>query len=268
IVPPGFGHVGGCFSMAFEDRVQLLATAAVASSLVLDFFVRTTGKGDFRADTAELLPQLRTDDVSQCAARILLLNCLTDRYGALWSGARNLLRDGDGWTKSSSRLPPDAFTRLQKPWGPSSPLRTSFERRQALVEIDVLVARSLGVSLEELCTIYRTQFPVFFRTEENTWYDRSGRIVFTSSDGLPGVGVGRAEWNELKSMKSGSVSRTVSDDTLPGGPRERTITYVAPFDRCDRERDYSAAWAAFEERRLNAESGPQGPSLHRNGRRR
>ena len=37
---------------------------------------------------------------------------------------------------------------------------------------------------------------------------------------------------------------------LPGGPRERTITYTAPFDLCDREADYATAWAAFEQRRL------------------
>ncbi|MFH1758287.1 MAG: hypothetical protein ABH969_09590 [Pseudomonadota bacterium] len=41
---------------------------------------------------------------------------------------------------------------------------------------------------------------------------------------------------------------TITDDTLPGGPRERTITYTAPFDRCDREADYATAWAAFEKR--------------------
>jgi len=51
-------------------------------------------------------------------------------------------------------------------------------------------------------------------------------------------------------MKSGTVSRTIMDDTLPGGPRERTITYTAPFDRCNREADYATAWAAFEKRGL------------------
>ena len=35
---------------------------------------------------------------------------------------------------------------------------------------------------------------------------------------------------------------------VPGGPVERTIEYVAPFDRCDRERDYETAWKFFEEK--------------------
>ena len=79
-------------------------------------------------------------------------------------------------------------------------------------------------------------------------YHRNGRIVFTCSKGLPGVGLTRTEWNEAKGRKLGSVSKTITDDTLPGGPRERTITYEAPFDRCDREEDYRIAWEAFRQR--------------------
>jgi hypothetical protein len=35
---------------------------------------------------------------------------------------------------------------------------------------------------------------------------------------------------------------------LPGGHRERTIVYEAPFDRCDREQDYATVWEEFETR--------------------
>ena len=45
-------------------------------------------------------------------------------------------------------------------------------------------------------------------------------------------------------MTSGTVSRTILDDTLPGGPVERTITYQAPFDRCDRVEDYRGGWGS------------------------
>lgn len=34
----------------------------------------------------------------------------------------------------------------------------------------------------------------------------------------------------------------------PVGPIERTIEYVAPFDRCDREKDYEIAWKFFEQK--------------------
>ena len=73
-------------------------------------------------------------------------------------------------------------------------------------------------------------------------------IWSTFSKGLIGVGFTRQEWNEIKDIKSGTVERTITDDTLPGGPRERTIVYEAPFDKCDREEDYKTAWAEFEKR--------------------
>ena len=128
------------------------------------------------------------------------------------------------------------------------PLRSDYERRQALVELDVLASISLGLTVDELLTMLRIQFPVLLQNERDTWYDHQGRIVFTCNKGLPGVGLDRRRWNEVKNLRSGNVVQGISDDTLPGGRRERTITYVAPFDRCDREQDYQVAWRAFEAR--------------------
>ena len=93
--------------------------------------------------------------------------------------------------------------------------------------------------------------------ENDTWYDRRGRIVFTASKGLSGVGFPRKAapkkgepigWEEIQDMKTETVIRTVVDDTLSGGPRDRTIVYEAPFDRCNREQDYDIVWREFERR--------------------
>lgn len=65
---------------------------------------------------------------------------------------------------------------------------------------------------------------------------------------LNGVGFSWQEFEEIRDAKSGKFYRTILDDTLPGGPVERTIEYVAPFDRCDRERDYEIVWEHFEKR--------------------
>jgi hypothetical protein len=59
------------------------------------------------------------------------------------------------------------------------------------VEIDVLVAQALKLTLDELITIYRVQFPVMQQYERDTWYDQHGRIVFTSSKSRTGVGLPR-----------------------------------------------------------------------------
>ena len=45
----------------------------------------------------------------------------------------------------------------------------------------------------------------------------------------------------IRNLYEGTVTRRVTDDTLPGGPIERTVTYHAPFDRCNREQDYRMA---------------------------
>jgi hypothetical protein len=54
------------------------------------------------------------------------------------------------------------------------------------------------------------------------------------------------EWKKKRHLTT--TKRTITDDTLPGGPRERTVVYEAPFDQCDREADYRAVWAEFARR--------------------
>jgi hypothetical protein len=39
--------------------------------------------------------------------------------------------------------------------------------------------------------------------------------------------------------------RTFIDETLSDTPLERVIEYFAPFDKCDREKDYETAWSYF-----------------------
>ena len=142
----------------------------------------------------------------------------------------------------------------------------------------MLAAQALSLTLEELLTIYQVQFPVMRQYERDTWYDARGRIVFTASKGLLGVGLprkagrndatckirsadgkttaSRLGWEDIQpkdgkpQVPDGStIERPVVDDTLPGGPVCRTIQYVAPFSLADREEDYRIAWAHFEKRK-------------------
>ena len=150
------------------------------------------------------------------------------------------------WASDDSRLV-NKYLTLTNEWNYDVPLRSDYERRQALIEIDVLVAMSLNMTLDQLKTIYRIQFPVLQQYEDDTWYDANGRIVFTNNRSLTGVGFDRKEWeNGIKGAPEGKVfSRTIIDDTVPDGPVERIIEYRAPFQKCNREKDYEVAWDFF-----------------------
>ena len=249
IIPPETAQLITVHGVAFRNDADLLTMATLLTSLPLDFYVKSTGKSDLLWDGASQFVYIPSLYLS-AKVRMLMLNCLTSSYEALWK--KCFLKDfcNDNWSKIDPRLCPERFMTLTDTWSWNTPLRMDYERRQALVEIDVLTAMALGMTLDQLETIYRIQFPVLRQYEADTWYDATGRIVFTNNRGLTGVGFTRSEWeNGIKGARAGQkFYRTITDDTLPGGPVERTIEYVAPFDRCDRERDYETAWKFFEEK--------------------
>jgi hypothetical protein len=251
IIPPQVGQLITVHGIACKSLDFLSNVAASFASLPYDFYVKATGKSDFLWNTASQTPYLV--ELSKGAIlRALLLNCLTKYYEDLWKKEWTDDFSNEIWTKVDPRLKPERFTALTCDWTWNTPLRTDYERRQALVEIDVLTAMALGMTLDQLKTIYRIQFPVLQSYEADTWYDANGRIAFTNNRGLIGVGYQsseKKEWDRIKDAPAGKkFYRTITDDTQPGGPVQRTIEYVAPFDRCDREQDYETAWKFFAEK--------------------
>ena len=250
IVPPFTTHTNGLLSFCFQKQNNVVLFSGLASSIPFDFLIKVMGKGNIYDDTAKKFPYVSTRFDTRISLRSLMLNCLNLYYQPLWKSCFNESFICDTWSKSDMRLNHKKFTNLTNTWTWDTPLRTDYERRQALVEIDVLTAMALEMTLDQLKTIYRIQFPVLQQYEADTWYDANGRIVFTNNRSLTNVGFSRLEWeNGIKGAPAGQkFYRTITDDTMPGGPVERTIEYVAPFDRCDREQDYETAWRFFEEK--------------------
>lgn len=249
IAPRGTAYINTVFGVAMQHDLPLFA--GLEASIPYDFYIKATGKSDGRYDTLSKFPTLLDFICApEISSRCLLLNCVNVQYSDLWKKEFKSVFPSDSWSKSDQRLHPERFTALTPEWTWDTPLRTDYERRQALVEIDVLTAMALGMTLDQLKTIYRIQFPVLQSYESDTWYDANGRIVFTNNRSLTGVGYDRPTWeNGVKGAPAGKkFYRTITDDTQPGGPVERTIEYLAPFDRCNREQDYETAWKFFEEK--------------------
>ncbi|MCO6440061.1 MAG: hypothetical protein J5I81_03010 [Nitrococcus mobilis] len=291
IIPPGTGHINTCLGTAFRSTGDMLDFFSMTVSIPLDYRVKSTGMGHANTTLINQLPVLSNNEEYRFSlhCRALVLVALANHYTDLWQSSWQPDFRQQRWSIASDSdhpgsqvLPQDFFANLTPHWQRHCALRADYARRQALVEIDVLVAQALGLTLDELLTIYRVQFPVMRQYEAETFYDQTGRTVFTPSKGLVGVGLPRkakkAElsegirygihspdrnengialgWEDIQDLNEGTVTKTFLDDTLPGGPVERTVEYRAPFFRPDREQDYRIAWVFFEEESENSRSEP------------
>ena len=261
IIPPKVSHTNGIISTLFKTNSQTIEFCGLCMSLVLDFFMKTIGSQNMTEGRISSYPINISDKYKTALyARTLLLNCLTSHYSDLWNGMWNQAYMQETWCIEDKRL--KSFTTLTEHWQWSTPLRNNFERRQALVEIDVIAAMALGLSIQDLEMIYTIQFPVLQQNENDTWYDAEGKIVFTCSKGLTGVGLDRKRnaktgmlgWEDIRGEQidentyagtSPTHTHTIdpAKSELYGGQQQ---TFVAPYTRCDRIADYRTAWAHFE----------------------
>ncbi|KAF0842569.1 Eco57I restriction-modification methylase domain-containing protein [Nocardia caishijiensis] len=226
ILPPGPAHVLGLFSLTFENLRDIPIAAGFTASILSDFVVKLTGVANLKIGIISRLPHVVGHALeSELLHRALRLNCLTSAYAPMWSELYNPQWSTDSWTHGINPGYPraTALASTSRDWTWHTPLRTDADRRQALIEIDAIVAVMLNITAAELLTIYRTQFPVLQKYEREALYDANGRQLPT----------------KLASEYRKKGSLPYSDLTVDG------ITYVEPFTGVDRERDMLLAHEHF-----------------------
>ena len=211
LIPRGATHVDAVGSAAAPEASGITAmVGASLSSLVVDFMVRASGISHLRPAGVERLADASGAEAkNQLIENYLRLNCLTEVYAPLWEEL------------------------MGEEWSVDTTLRKDEERRAAQIEIDAIVALSLGVTADELCMIYRTQFPVMRRYDQEDRFDANGRKVPKE--------IVKADAKLKDGAQLSEADRTW---THPQSGVEYVFEY--PFRQLDREADMREAYARFE----------------------
>ncbi|WP_316668299.1 Eco57I restriction-modification methylase domain-containing protein [uncultured Propionibacterium sp.] len=233
LVPPGLAHLFTLRSVRCSSERDLVGNQAFLSSLLADFSIRSVPRAHILLPDVERQPRFDAVHVLSSALllRALRLNCITNAYADLWSVCWDPAFTSDSWVLSAHSAV--QLGDVGPGWRPSILLRRDLDRRQALVEIDALVALMLGVTADELCTIYRTQFAVLYGYDHGKYlYDANGRLV--------PVGLQRLWAKEGNTLSA--------DELTTENVNGSTYSYKLPFTRYDREADMRTAYAEFESR--------------------
>jgi hypothetical protein len=236
IVPPGAAHIHTMFSAGSPmlPYTDLIRAAGILNSLPSDFLIRAIPKSAVSPSAIQRLPFVWNSITTDLELRVLRLNCLTEAYADLWRECHSPEFQENSWTTGFNHSRRNPLGQVWPEWNVDTPLRIAADRRQALVEIDALVALMLGLTAEELCTIYRTQFAVLYGYDRNVYfYDANGRLVPNSV---------------LSVWRKKGDDRITEEERTATNQAGNTYTYELPFITLDREKDMTEAYEHFEQR--------------------
>ncbi|MEU2599706.1 class I SAM-dependent DNA methyltransferase [Streptomyces hirsutus] len=234
LVPPGPAHIDSVYSMALADNNLTVLNAGFWVSLPLDYVLRITVRANLHS--AEALKMPAPDPRHPLAPALLLrtlrLNCLTNHYAPLWAELFDPRWAGyEDWANPWPHPKPLAAG-LKSAWEYSTPLRTEYERRAALVELDALVSVWLGITADQLVTIFKSRYPQLYDYESATYFDANGRKI-AGDFNTYGHGQTKQEYLDL-------LAHLEEPDRTPP-----PVGYTAPFYKADREAEMRAAHAHF-----------------------
>ena len=247
-------------SLSFSNEDDLIQFVGLSASVLFDFFIKTVGVRNFTSSMSNGLPfGINEKYKDAMKVRVLRMNCVNHWYKELWENNYDESFKKEQWSKNDNRL--SAFSSLSNTFDDKVLLRNEYERRQALVELDVISAMALGFTLEDLIFVYINTFSTTQKYEADTWYDAKGRVVFSVSSEydlkLPRTGnrrQGTIGWEDIRGEQidentyagtSPTHANTIdpAKSEIYGGQQQ---TFVAPYTRCDRIADDRTAWAHFE----------------------
>ncbi|GAA2143633.1 hypothetical protein [Glycomyces algeriensis] len=234
LIPPGPAHVDAVHTGRLPDDLATVAQVGFCSSLLLDYYVRVTGTSHLKAGSARNFPSVPPSHplASALQLRTLRLNCLTESYAPVWEEYCNVEEISmEDWAFPWPGVAP--LNSVGPQWGYETPLRTDFERRAALIEIDVLSALILGITAEQLKTIYAARYVVLGGREEATWFDSAGNKLCgdtkaagykqAHTEGLDGLVNAKLPFQQLSSYLAGD--RDEGPSGFPRFPESSGLAY-------------------------------------------
>ena len=241
IYPPGPVHINAVRSMALPTSRLTVLTAGFWAGLPVDYLLRVTKTEHFHTKNVRMMPAPESDHplAAELLLRTLRLNCLTSAYADLWSELYDDVWRVERWVVPWPKI---AFLgNIGPTWERNTPLRTEYERRAALVEIDALVAVWLGITEEQLEAIYPARYPVLGDYEDVIWFDATGRKLAGNWNTF-GTGQTKEHWEQFQAYLEDPAKNLPPDG------------YTPPFYKADRIDEYRHAHAAFTERMKRAAS--------------